>query len=66
MKASDERQSEVPAYRLNKSVIQVLWLPQENFTEKSGGSNVGGGMSRMTKQESMEKVRDRCRLSSKS
>ena len=35
MKASAERQLEVPVYRPNKSVIQVLWLPQENFTEKS-------------------------------
>ena len=66
MKASAERQLEVPVYRLNKSVIQVLWLPQENFTEKSGSSDVGGGMSRMAKQESMEKVRGRCRLPSKS
>ena len=53
------------AHCLNKTVTQREWLPQIKCYPKSEGNRVGGGISKMAKQELLATIRDHYRASSK-
>ena len=53
------------AHCLTQNVTQRKWLPQIKCYRKCGGSHVGGGISRMAKQELLVTLRERYRSSSR-
>ena len=50
---------------LNKTVTQRKWLPQIKCYPNRGGNRVGGGISKMAKQELLATIRDRYQASSR-
>ena len=50
---------------LNKTVTQRKWLPQIKCYPNRGGNRVGGGISKMAKQELLATIRNRYQASSR-